>query len=325
MTKLSRSLLHTSLRLVLLLLLVIIFAYLLLSWSPLDPINAYLGGNVFAVSEAQKSLLESQLALDQGVGERMLHWLSGLMQGDLGYSSLYQQPVSSVIAERLPISLLLIGLSWICSLVFGYLLGLIAAVYRGGWLDRIIQKFAWIMVCMPSFWLAMLLISLFSIALKLTPVCCAAPIGMTFSEQSLGSMLQHLLLPVVTLTAVSMAPIMLHTREKVIDVLHSDYVQYSLAHGDSLTKVVLFHVVRNSLLPAIILQFATIAELFGGSLIAESVYSFPGLGASIVKAGLASDMGLLMGCTLISALLVFGGNLIASLLSRHFMVEANDA
>ena len=325
MAHLSHSLLCTCLRLVLLLSLVTVFAYLLLSGSPIDPINAYLGGNVFAVSEAQKALLETQLALDQSVAQRLLQWLGGLLQGDLGYSSLYQQPVASVIAERLPISLLLIALSWICSLVLGYLLGLIAAVYSGSWLDRIVQKFAWIMVCMPSFWLAMLLISLFSIALNLTPVCCAAPIGMTFSEQSLMSMLQHLLLPVTTLTAVSMAPIMLHTREKVMDVLHSDYVQHSLAHGDGLSKVVLFHVIRNSLLPAIILQFATFAELFGGSLIAETVFSFPGLGASIVKAGLASDMGLLMGCTLISALLVFSGNLIANLLSGYFMLEVNDA
>ncbi|ABV88954.1 ABC transporter permease [Shewanella pealeana] len=324
MSNLSSSILHTGLRLLLLLFLVVVFAYVLLSWSPLDPINAYLGGNVFAVSEAQKSLLVSQLALDQSVGERLMHWLSGLMQGELGYSSLYQQPVSSVIAEQLPLSLLLIGLSWICSLVFGYLLGLVAAIYRGGWLDRIIQKLAWLMVCMPSFWLAMLLISLFSIGLSLTPVCCAAPIGMTFMDQSLGSMVLHLMLPVATLTLVSMAPIMLHTREKVIDVLQSDYVQYSLAHGDSLSRVVLFHVIRNSLLPAIILQFATIAELFGGSLIAETVFSFPGLGAGIVKAGLASDTALLMGCTLISALLVFSGNLIANLLSGYFMLEAND-
>jgi len=198
-------------------------------------------------------------------------------------------------------------------------------MYHDSWLDRIIQKLTWFMVCMPSFWLAMLLISLFSIGLNLTPVCCASPIGMTFGEQSFWSMLQHLMLPVATLTAVSMAPIVLHTREKVIDVLQSDYVKHSLAHGDSLSTVVLFHVIRNSLLPAIILQFATFAELFGGSLIAETVFSYPGLGATIVKAGLASDTALLMGCTLISALLVFGGNLMATGLSRYFMVEVNDA
>lgn len=321
----SYAILSAGLRLVLLLILVVLLAYFLLSWTPIDPLNAYLGGNVFGISEPQKALLAQQLSLDQSVGQRLLHWLSGLARGDLGFSTLYQQPVSSVIATHLPLSLLLIGLSWVGSLVLGYLLGLLAGIYQDSWLDKAVQRFSWLMVCMPSFWLAMLFISLFSIALQLTPVCCAAPIGMTFSEQSVLSMLHHLLLPVATLTVVSMAPIVLHTREKVIDVLQSDYVQYSLAHGDSLFKVVRFHVIRNSLLPAIVLQFATFAELFGGSLIAETVFSFPGLGASIVKAGLASDTDLLMGCTLISALMVFSGNLIATVLSRYFIQEAGDA
>lgn len=321
----SYAILSAGLRLVLLLILVVLLAYFLLSWTPIDSLNAYLGGNVFGISEPQKALLAQQLSLDQSVGQRLLHWLSGLARGDLGFSTLYQQPVSSVIATHFPLSLLLIGLSWVGSLVLGYLLGLLAGIYQDSWLDKAVQRFSWLMVCMPSFWLAMLFISLFSIALQLTPVCCAAPIGMTFSEQSVFSMLHHLLLPVATLTVMSMAPIVLHTREKVIDVLQSDYVQYSLAHGDSLFKVVRFHVIRNSLLPAIVLQFATFAELFGGSLIAETVFSFPGLGASIVKAGLASDTDLLMGCTLISALMVFSGNLIATVLSRYFIQEAGDA
>lgn len=318
------ALVSACLRLVLLLILVVLLAYFLLSWTPIDPLNVYLGGNVFGISEPQKTLLAEQLSLDQSVGQRLLRWLSGLVSGDLGVSNLYQRSVSSVIVAQLPISLLLIGLSWLGSLVLGYLLGLLAAVYEHSWIDKGVQRFSWLMVCMPSFWLAMLFISLFSVTLQITPVCCAAPIGMTFSEQSMLSMLHHLLLPVATLTVVNMAPIVLHTREKVIDVLQSDYVQYSLAHGDSISKVVRFHVIRNSLLPAIILQFATFAELFGGSLIAETVFNFPGLGASIVKAGLASDTDLLMGCTLISALMVFSGNLIATLLSRYFMQETAD-
>ncbi|MCL1061682.1 ABC transporter permease [Shewanella benthica] len=309
----------TVARLFLQLVLVILLAYLLLSWSPLDPINAYLGGNLYSVSAQQKAELTVQLGLDQSVAQQFLHWFNELISGNLGYSNLYQQSVSEIIKDKLPLSLLLIGLSWLASLFMGYLLGLLAGLFQGRFVDRVINQSAWLLACIPSFWLGMLLISLFSVALSLTPVCCAAPIGMRFEEQSFWSMSQHLLLPVMTLALVHMAPIILHTREKVIDVLNSDYVVYSHLHGDSKRQVVSFHVLKNSVLPAIVLHFASFAELFGGSILAETVFNFPGLGASIVKAGLANDTALLMGCTLISALLVFCGNLIANGLSKYLL------
>lgn len=306
-------------RLLLQLVLVILLAYLLLSWSPLDPINAYLGGNLYAVSAQQKAELTIQLGLDQSVAQQFTHWFSELVKGNLGYSNLYQQSVAEIIKDKLPLSLLLIGLSWLVSLILGYLLGLLAGLYQGRLLDRVINQSAWLLACIPSFWLGMLLISVFSVALSLTPVCCAAPIGMRFEEQSWWSMAHHLLLPVMTLALVHMAPIILHTREKVIDVLNSDYVIYSKLHGDSKRQLVSFHVIKNSLMPAIVLHFASFAELFGGSILAETVFNFPGLGASIVSAGLANDTALLMGCTLISALLVFCGNLIANGLSKSLL------
>lgn len=313
------SLVTAGLRLALQLVLVILLAYLLLAWSPLDPINSYLNGNLFGISVEQKAALISSLGLDQSVAQRMWHWVCELAQGNLGFSPLYQQSVFDIIKERLPISFLLIGLSWLFSLIFGYGLGLLAGLYQGRWLDKFIRNCAWLVACIPSFWLGMLLISLFSVALSLTPVCCAAPLGMQFSEQSLLSMAYHLLLPVLTLALVHMAPIVLHTREKVIDVLDSDFVEYSRLHGDSNTSVVGYHVIKNSLLPAVVLHFASFAELFGGSILAETVFNFPGLGATLVKAGLANDTALLMGCTLISAVLVFLGNLAANGLSKSLL------
>ncbi|WP_299788470.1 ABC transporter permease [uncultured Shewanella sp.] len=315
----SRSLLSTGLRLALQLILVVLLAYLLLAFSPLDPINSYLNGNLFGISAEQKAALISSLGLDQSVAQRMWHWFFELVQGNLGFSQLYQQSVLDIIKERLPLSLLLIGLSWICSLFLGYGFGLLAGLYRGGWPDRFIRNGAWLVASVPSFWLGMLLISLFSVALSLTPVCCAAPLGMQFGEQSLLSMGHHLILPVLTLTLVHMAPIVLHTREKVIDVLESDFVEYSRLHGDSNASVLRYHVIKNSLLPAVVLHFASFAELFGGSILAETVFNFPGLGATLVKAGLANDTALLMGCTLISAVLVFIGNLTANGLARSLL------
>lgn len=158
---------------------------------------------------------------------------------------------------------------------------------------------AWLLTSIPAFWLGMVLIALFAVSLKWAPVCCAAPFGTRFSEQGFASLLSHLALPVSTLTLVYMAPIVLHTREKVVDVLNGEPLLYSRLHGMNLMSLTRFHIVKNSLVPAVILQFASFAELFSGSILAETVFNFPGLGQTLVKAGMADDAAMLMGGTLL--------------------------
>ncbi len=311
----ARMALLAAARLMLVMVLVLLLVWLLLSLSPMDPLQAHLGGNLFGVSAPQKLHLLQQLGLDQSVAARLQAWGAQLLAGDLGFSNLYHQAVTEVISERLPLSLLLLGVSWLVSLVLGYGLGLVCGLYEGSRLDTWLVRIAWVMSAIPSFWLGMLMISLLAVSLQWLPVCCAAPIGLSFSEQSAGQMLQHLLLPILTISLVHMAPIILHTRAKVIDVMASEYVGYSALHQDSRSSIVSFHVIKNSLVPALILQCASIAELFGGSMLAETLFSYPGLGQALVKAALAQDTALFMAATVISALLVFGGNALANLLA----------
>ena len=160
------------------------------------------------------------------------------------------------------------------------------------------------------FWLALLLLIVFAVWLKVLPIGLSVPIGA--EAATLAQRLRHALLPALTLSVTGASSIALHTREKTADVMDSDYILFARARGEG--HIVLRHVPRNVALPAITLQFASIGELIGGSVLVEQVFSYPGLGQAAVAAGLGGDMPLLLGITVITAAIVFGGNLAADLL-----------
>ncbi len=157
---------------------------------------------------------------------------------------------------------------------------------------------------------------LFTVQLPIFPIGFSVPVGMAADEVSLADRLYHAFLPACTLGLTGISSIAMHTREKVIEILESDYVLYARARGESGWRLIFRHGLRNLLLPVITLQFGSISEIFGGSVLVEQVFSYPGLGQAAVTAGLGSDIPLLMGITLISAVLVFAGNAAADGLYR---------
>ena len=168
----------------------------------------------------------------------------------------------------------------------------------------------------PAFWLAMLLLMVFGVWLKIFPIGLSVPIGVAAADVTFLDRIQHFILPAVTLSITGIANIALHTREKMIEITESEYMLFARSRGEKGWKLFWNHGLRNILLPAMTLQFASISEIFGGSVLVEQVFSYPGLGQAAVAAGLGSDMPLLMAVTVVSALFVFGGNLIADLLYR---------
>ena len=166
----------------------------------------------------------------------------------------------------------------------------------------------------PTFWIALVILMIFSVELGWFPIGMKAPIGMDPSEVTVFDNLRHLVLPAFTLSVVGVANMTLHTREKMIDIMESEYVLYARARGEREWSIVRRHGIRNILLPAITLQFASISEIFGGSVLVEQVFSYPGLGQAAVTAGLGSDVTLLLGISVVTACFVFGGNLIANIL-----------
>ncbi|MCM1382406.1 MAG: ABC transporter permease, partial [Muribaculaceae bacterium] len=226
----------------------------------------------------------------------------------------YRRPVADIIAERFGNSFALMLFAWVLSAVLGISLGCVMGMFKDKAADRIIKKICYVLNCVPSFWLGLIFLLIFSVGLKWFPIGFSSPIGTAAADVTFLQRLHHLVLPGVTLSLASFSNIALHTRQKLIDVLNSEYVLFARARGESEVTVFFRHGLRNILLPALNLQFASFAELFGGSVLAENVFSYPGLGSAVSEAGLNSDVPLLLGITLFSALFVCIGNMIADLL-----------
>ena len=300
-------------RMVLLLLGVSLAAFLLMDASPLDPLQTNLGQAALgAMSPEQIARLEAYWGVTTPAAERYLVWLGDAVRGDLGVSLLYRQPVVQVIAQRLGHSLLLLLAAWALAGILGFLLGLIAGACRGRWPDRLIRGCCLVISSTPSFWLGLLLLMIFAVGLGVLPIGLSVPIGADAATVTMAQRLRHAVLPALTLSITGVSGIALHTREKVADVLESDYILFARANGER--NILRRHVLRNVALPAITLQFASIGEVVGGSVLVEQVFSYPGLGQAAVSAGLGGDMPLLLGITIAASAMVFCGNLIADLL-----------
>ncbi|MDR3053098.1 MAG: ABC transporter permease [Coriobacteriales bacterium] len=292
-----------------------VVAFFLVSISPIDPVQANVGQVAYLnMSEAKRAQLAEYWGVGTPLWERYGHWLGSALQGDLGLSLRYNAPVTDVIAVRFANSAALMLVAWVISGVLGFALGIVAAAFKDRWPDRLIKGYCFLLASTPTFWLALVFLIVFAVWLGWFPLGFSVPIGVAPGDVTLLDSLHHLALPALTLSVVGVANIALHTREKAIDVLQSDALRFARARGQSTAGALLHHGLRNLALPALTLQFASISEIFGGSVLVEQVFSYPGLGQAAVTAGLGGDVALLVGITILSAAFVFGGNLLANVL-----------
>lgn len=302
-------------RMALLMICVSIAAFALVSLSPVDPLNANVGQAAMgSMSGEQIAKLETYWGVDKPPLQRYLAWAGDFVRGDMGVSLLYRRGVVDVLAEKLVNSVWLMAFAWVASGVLGFALGIAAGMNRGGWIDKAVRGYAIVLSSTPVFWLALVLLMVFAIGLRVLPVGLSVPPGVEAASVTLADRLRHAILPALTLSVTGVAGVALHTREKVIDVMDSDYVLFAMARGESRFGILRRHVLRGVLLPAITIQFASIGEIFGGSVLVEQIFSYPGLGQAAVTAGLGGDVPLLLGITVISAAIVFSGNFTANLL-----------
>lgn len=300
---------------VLLLTAVSILTFALVSISPLDPLQTNVGEAALAgMSNEQIEKLEEYWGVNTPPTERYLAWASDAIHGDMGMSLLYRRPVMAVIGEKFSNSVIVLAFAWIFSGVLGFSLGIAAGVNRGKLIDKVINAFCLVLASTPTFWLALVFLMFFSVYLGILPVGLSVPIGTLAADVSFADRLLHAVLPALTLSVTGIANVTLHTREKVIDVMESDYVLFAKVRGESTFSIIINHGIRNTALPALTLQFASISEIFGGSVLVEEVFSYPGLGQAAVNAGLGADVPLLLGITLIMAAIVFVGNMLANIL-----------
>lgn len=286
-------------------------SFFLLKSSPIDPIQAYIGAEQLNVGPEQREKIAQYWGLDQPFMVQFLNWGSSLLKGDMGTSMIYRQPVSEVISERFMHTLVLMLAAWSLSGIGGFILGIIAAMNRGTWIDRLIKWYCYTLASTPTFWMGLLVLIVFAVWLGWFPIGLSVPPGTLSEDVTLLDRWKHTFLPALTLSIVGVGNVALHTRQKLNEVLESDYVLFAKARGEKGFLLVWRHGLRNIAIPAITIQFAAWSELFGGAVLAEQVFSYPGLGQATVEAGLRGDVPLLLGLVIISTIFVFVGNLVA--------------
>ena len=279
-----------------------IAAFALVSMAPLDPLQTNVGQAAMG-SMSPEQIERLRLYWGEGIPplKRYLAWAGDFIRGNM-------------IQVRFASSVWLMAAAWILSGVTGVILGMTAGARKGSLTDRVISAYALVTASTPAFWVALVLLMVFAVWLKVLPVGLSVPIGADAATVSIADRIRHGILPAAALSLTGISNITLHTREKMIQVMESDYVLFARTRGESMSFIVLRHGLRNMILPALTLQFASISEIFGGSVLVEQVFSYPGLGQAAVSAGLGSDIPLLMGITMISAAMVFAGNFIADIL-----------
>ena len=303
----------TTIRMLTLVIAVCILSFILVSASPVDPLQAYVGAESTLSEEAREEVAEYWGLNDPPV-ERFLTWANNTLHGDLGTSITYNMPVAQVISERFVYSLALILAAWVLSGVIGFAAGILAAVRRGGIFDKCVKTFCLILQSAPVFWFGLLMLTVFSVILGWFPTGQAAPVNKLAEDVTIWDRIYHMILPAVTLSILGISKITLYTRQKLIEIMNSDYMLFARARGESTGQLVARHGLRNIAMPAITLQFASFSELFGGIALAETVFSYPGLGSAVTAAATNGDAPLLIGIAMFSALFVFAGNFIANVL-----------
>ncbi|MCI6994112.1 MAG: ABC transporter permease [Methanobrevibacter sp.] len=299
-------------RFIILLIFVILLSFLLIDMSPINPVKSYISNMI--VSQQQIAALESYWGVNEPITTKMINWLGNMVHGDFGTSLIFRMPVIDVIKERFTASLVLMLSSWIFSGVLGFILGVIAGFKKDTIIDKAIKVYCYILQSAPTFWIALIILMIFSVYLGWFPTGLGVPIGTLSENVSIWEWLNRLILPMVTLSIVGVASIALFTRDKLIEVMNSDYFLFAKARGENGWNLIKRHGIRNILLPAVTLQFLGFSELFGGAVLVEQIFTYPGIGQAAVSAGLRSDVPLLLGIVIFSAIFVYCGNLIADII-----------
>lgn len=308
----ARYLCKTIFRMLTLLIAVSILSFILIEKSPVDPLTAYIGTNSTLSQEAKDQIAE-HWGLNDPLTKRFLTWAGNFVKGDWGDSITFKKPVKTVIKERFLYSVWLMLFAWIFSGILGFIFGIIAAVKEGSVLDKMIKTFCLALQSAPTFWIGLIALSLFAVKLQWFPIGLAAPMGKMAEEVTIGDRIYHMILPAMTLSVLGIGKITLYTRQKFIEIMNCEFILFAKARGESTMQLVMRHGIRNIAIPAITLQFASFSELFGGIALAETVFSYPGLGSAVTSAGLSADVPLLLGIAVFSACFVFVGNLCANI------------
>ena len=307
---------------------IVLVTFVLLRLLPGDPVDIMMGqaGNV---SEVEIETLRRQLGLHRPIWVQAAHFIEGMVRGDLGRSIRTARPVTALIGEALPATLELAAAALLFAVAVAVPVGVLSAVRHRSALDHLAMGTAFVGISMPAFWLGLVLILLFGVALGWLPTSgridpsLSVPTVTGFmlvdtllarDPAAFRSALEHLVLPAVTLGAELAAVLSRVVRSSMLDVLQADYVRVARAKGVNEWRVVSRHALRNALVPAVTVLGLQVGILLGGNMIVETVFSWPGLGRLVVGAIFARDYPVVQGAVLLYALTFLAANLLVDVL-----------
>jgi peptide/nickel transport system permease protein len=290
------------------LLLVTMISFALLRAIPGNVAAAVMGPNVYRDPAAIK-LFDDTYGFNKPWYDQYLLWLSHLVQGNLGYSWNLNQSVSSLLAERIMKDVVLVGISVILAVLIAIPIGMAQAVRRNKLIDHFFNGFSTILYAMPSFLLGLLLILILAIEVPVFPA--EAPQGVTLG--SIFANFNAMILPIATLTLITIALFSRYTRSSVLDNLTEDYVRTAKAKGASERRILFRHVLRNSMIPVVTLLGLSLPGIFSGALITEEVFNYPGMGLLFFQQAQKEDYPVLLGVIVVVAVATVVGSLLADI------------
>jgi len=310
--------------------LVLVFAitlnFLLPRLMPGNPLLLIAGADVGQLTDEERQAVLERVGLDQPLGEQFVIYLRDIATGDLGYSYRQKRPIVTLIAERLPWTLLLAGASILLSAVIGVVLGALAAWRRGRRTDLSSLTSMIVLDALPSFWLGMLFISVFAVELGVLPSYGAVtPASGYQGFDAFMDVTRHAVLPVLTLTILSVPGIYLTMRYSMLGVLGEDFIRTARAKGLPERTVALRHAARNAIIPVVTVVALRLGFAFGGTVVVETVFSYPGLGRLIFEAVSGRDYPVMQATFLVFTVAVLLCNLLADVLYPRLDPRARDS
>jgi peptide/nickel transport system permease protein len=299
--------------------LVLVFAitlnFLLPRLMPGNPLLLIAGADVGQLTDAERDAVIARVGLDRPLAEQYVTYLRDLATGDLGFSYRQKRPVGTLILERLPWTLLLAGTALVLSAVIGIVLGAAAAWRRGRATDLTSLTTMIVFDALPSFWLGMLFISVFAVELGVLPSYGAlTPASGYRGMDAFVDVLRHAFLPVLTLTILSVPGVYLTMRYSMMGVLGEDFIRTARAKGLPERTIALRHAARNAIIPVVTVLALRLGVAFGGTVVVETVFSYPGLGRLIFEAVSGRDYPVMQATFLVFTVAVLLSNLLADVL-----------
>lgn len=281
--------------------------YALIGLMPGDPIDLMISANP-NMTAADAAALRAIYGLDLPIYERYWNWLTAALRGDLGYSRLFGQPVLDVLLPALGNTIILMGTAFTLAVMVAIPIGTLAASRPRSALDYGINLYAFAGISIPSFWLALMLIIIFSVFLGWLPAGGIAGANAGFLEY-----VSYMVLPVLTIATLSIGSYTRYTRSSMLETLRHDYIRTARAKGASRRRVVWKHALRNALIPVVTILALDFGYLFSGALVTETIFSWPGMGKLIFDAVMGNDFNLALVALLFATALVLIANLLADI------------